>query len=75
MAARRRLGKCVNRRQAEESKTASRRNKTAFHSSLANQKINIAGETVGTSRNGRGSEEFSGRGGRFQKSQQNKNSL
>lgn len=66
---------CVNRRKTEESKKAYKRNKIEFHSFLANQKINISGKTIGTSRNGRGNKEFSGRRGRFKKSQQNKNRL
>lgn len=60
-------------RKTEESKKAYKRNKIELHSFLANQKINLARKTIGTSRNGRGNKEFSGRRGRFQKSQQNKN--
>lgn len=55
-------------RRTEESRKAYERNRIEFHSFLANWKINIAGKTTGTSRNGRGSKEFSGRKGRFKKS-------
>lgn len=67
---------CLNRRKTEESKKACKRNKIEFHSFLANQKINKAEKTIGTSKNGRGNKKFSGERGRLktkQKKQQNKN--